>query len=347
MLMRYPVFRRGERRPVMAVVLWLALIAAPDLAQESPAAVLAKCCAIGAPDLTRLNRGQALGRLIKVGDDSDIAIMGAVRLTVSKETYLDWYRRIENFKYSPMVKEAVRFHVPPRPDDVAALVIDPNQIKLLRDCKPGNCGFKFSNEEIARSRTELEGNAPNVSGKAEALVRSILLRRVAQYVKQGDAGLQIHNDKPKEIDVLATFRSILNDSPYINAAFPELFTQLSNYRGTEENAARDDIFYWSRELYGFGLRPIVSAFHTRIYRASPSVTVIATKQIWASHYYDGSLGITVLVDANPGAYLVYLNRSRIDLLRDAGLKRWLVKKFAPGAIRKEVTELKRQVEERR
>jgi hypothetical protein len=72
--------------------------------------------------------------------------------------------------------------------------------------------------------------------------------------------------------------------------------------------------------------------------------VIASKQIWASHYYDGSLGITVLVDANPGTYLVYLNRSRIDLLRDAGFKRWLVKRFAPGAIRKEVVTLKRQVE---
>ena len=145
----------------------------------------------------------------------------------------------------------------------------------------------------------------------------------------------------------STFRSILNASPYINAAFPELFTQLSHYRGTEENAGTDDIFYWSRELYGFGLKPLVSVFHAVIYKASPSVTVIATKQIWASHYYDGSLGITVLVDANPGAYLVYLNRSRIDLLRDAEFKRWLVKKFAPEAIRKEATGLKRQVEERR
>ena len=102
--------------------------------------------------------------------------------------------------------------------------------------------------------------------------------------------------------------------------------------------------YWSRELYGFGLKPLINVTHTTVHKANPSVTVIAAKQIWASHYYDGSLGFTVLVDASPGTYLVYLNRSRIDLLRDAGFKRWLVKKFAPGAIRKEVTALKRQVE---
>ena len=330
---------------MILLVLGFAVIASEALGQESPAAVLEKCCAITAQDLARLNKGQVLGRLIKVGNDTDIAIMGAVRLNVSKETYIDWYRRVENFKYSPMVKEAVQFHVPPRPEDVAAFVIDADQIKLLRDCKPGNCGFKFSNDEIAQSRADLDGPS-NVRGKAEAFMRRILLRRVTQYVKQGDSGLQKFNDKPEEMDVLSTFRSILNASPYIKVAFPDLFTQLSNYRGTEDNAARDDIFYWSKELYGFGLRPIIGAFHARIYRANRSVTVIATKQIWASHYYDGSLGISVLVDANPGTYLVYLNRSRIDLLRDAGLKRWVVKKFAPRAIRKEMIGLKRQVEER-
>jgi len=95
------------------------------------------------------------------------------------------------------------------------------------------------------------------------------------------------------------------------------------------------------------MKALVNVLHVTFYRASPSVTVIATKQIWASHYYDGSLGITVLVDASPGTYLVYLNRSRIDLLLDGGFKMWLAKQFAPGTIRKTVTALKRQVEESR
>lgn len=43
-------------------------------------------------NLTALNQGQAIGRLIKLGDDNDIAIMGAVRLNVPMETYLDRYR---------------------------------------------------------------------------------------------------------------------------------------------------------------------------------------------------------------------------------------------------------------
>jgi hypothetical protein len=346
-LVGYTVCRSGARSPITAVLLWLALIASQSPAKESPAVILEKCCEITTEDLGTLDAGQALGRLIKLGDDADIAIMGAVRLTISKEAFIDWYRRVENYKYSSMVKEAVQFHVPPRPEDVSAFVIDANHIKLLRDCKSGKCGLKFSNEEIARSRTEVDWNAPNASAKADALAKSILLQHVERYMKQGDGALPKYNDKPEEMDVLATYKSILNSSPYIKSAFPKLFTQLSDYRGTKEGTGRDDLFYWSRELYGFGLKPLINVVHTSIYTANPSVTVIATKQIWASHYYDGSLGITVLVDANPGTYLIYMNRSRIDLLRDAGFKRWLVKKFAPGAIRKEVTGLKRQVETNR
>lgn len=340
----YTISRRGDRRRAKAVLVWLAVVATQACAQESPAAVLEKCCAISAQDLTALNEGHALGRLIKLGDDTDIAVMGAIRLTAPKDAYLDWYRRVENYKYSSMVKEAVQFHVPPRPEDVAPFVIDSNQIKLLKECKPGKCSFKFSNQEIARSQSELDWTAQDVSDKAAALAKSILMQHVARYMKKGNAGLPEYNDKPEAMSVLATFRSILDSSSYVKVAFPELYARLSEYRGTNGDTHNDDIVYWSREHYGFGLKSLVNVTHTTTYKASPSVTVLAAKQIWASHYYDGSLGITVLVDANPGTYLVYLNRSRIDLLRNAGFKRWLVKKFAPGSIRKEVIALKRQVE---
>jgi len=187
-----------------AVLLWSILIAAYAGAQEDPGAVLEKCCAITAKDVTLLNRGQAIGRLIDFGDDTDLAIMGAVRLTVPKEAYIDWYRHVENYKFSSMVKEAVQFHVPPQPEDLARLALDMNQFKLLKDCMPGKCGFKLSNEEIARSRAELDWKAPSVSAKAEALAKSILLQHVALYMKQGDAALPTYNDKPEARNVLVT-----------------------------------------------------------------------------------------------------------------------------------------------
>ncbi len=320
------------------------LLAAAAHPQDKPFAVLDQCCVLSPDDIKTLDRGQPIGRLIKSGEDADIAIMGAIRLSVSKETFLRWYRNVENYKYSELVEQAVRFHVPPQPEDAATLVIDANQLKLLKECRPGQCGFKFSNENIARLQSQLDWSQRDVSAKAEGLARSILLRNVTEYLEQGDDALTKYNDKPEELDVRATFRSLLESSPYVKAAFPALYNRLWHYRGIQQSAEKDDLFYWSRERYGFGLKSLVNVSHTTTFHASPAVTVLATRQIWASHYYDGSLSITVLVDANPGTYLVFLNRSRIDLLKASGVKRWLVKRFAPGAIRKEVTALKRQVE---
>jgi hypothetical protein len=323
----------------------LGLVAAQTYAQESPARVLDRCCALSSQQLKELNEGHALGRLIKFGDDRDIALMGAVRLAISKEAYLEWWRHVENYTFSPMVLEAGQFHIPPRPEDMAKLSLDTNQIKMLKQCEVGKCGFKLSKEEIERAKAELSWDSPTVNTAAQALAKTVILQHVTSYVEHGDAALPKYNDKEEELDVRATFRSLLDASPYVKEAFPDLFAKLSKCHGMEESGTNEEMLYWSQERYGFGLKPILNVLHATLYRPSPAVAVIAAKQIWASHYYDGSLGLTVLVDANPGTYLVYMNRSRIDLLKDAGVKKWFVKRFAPGAIRKEVTALKQQVED--
>jgi hypothetical protein len=320
------------------VLFWLSLIA------QTPTETLGKCCALKPQDLAALDKGQALGRLIHFGEDVDIALMGAVRLNVPRQKYLDWYRNVENYKYGQMVTEAGKFHVPPIPEDLSRFTVEPDQLRKLKDCRPGKCGVKVSDDEIRRAQSELDWTATDVIPKAEIFAKTVLLEFIQRYMKEGDAALPKYHDKAEVTDAKSTFRSLLDSSPYIKSAFPELFTRLVDYRGNGDHPNDQEIIYWSREGYGFGLKSLINVTHSILHQASPSVTVIASKQIWASHYYDGSLGITVLVDANPGTYLVYLNRSRIDLLRDAGFKRWLVKRFAPGAIRKEVVTLKRQVE---
>jgi hypothetical protein len=58
--------------------------------------------------------------------------------------------------------------------------------------------------------------------------------------------------------------------------------------------------------------------------------VIASRQIFANHYIDASLGLTALVDSGDGSgmsYLLYVNRSRIDRFPGpfGGLARALMK----------------------
>jgi hypothetical protein len=79
-----------------------------------------------------------------------------------------------------------------------------------------------------------------------------------------------------------------------------------------------DFVYWSKELVRG--RPVISITHVATAAAvedSPVAYAIGSKQIYAMHYFDASLGTTLLVPdrmaASPATYVVYLNRSRIDL----------------------------------
>ena len=89
------------------------------------------------------------------------------------------------------------------------------------------------------------------------------------------------------------------------------------------------MLYWVKEDYtGSEARDEHRARRDlRRARISPDRTVVVQKQLYASHYYDGSLAMANVIGTSEGAtpvtYLLYANRSRGDLLKGGfgGLKR--------------------------
>ena len=95
-------------------------------------------------------------------------------------------------------------------------------------------------------------------------------------------------------------------------------TWLTRYPHAETTV--ESFFYWSKEHYGEG-KPVISVTQVGIVRPDGAHRVpgvlIAGKQIFASHYLEGALGVTAIVrDPTTGtSYLAYVNRSQVDLLR--------------------------------
>jgi hypothetical protein len=109
-----------------------------------------------------------------------------------------------------------------------------------------------------------------------------------------------------------------------------------------------EFLYWSIET--FGLKPVTSITHVSIY-VQPERTVVASKQIYASHYFDASLGLTAALDdpgavSGPGMYLLYLNRSRIDLLSGffGGLRRAVLRGRLRDGMRRNLVDAVRKLE---
>jgi len=121
---------------------------------------------------------------------------------------------------------------------------------------------------------------------------------------------------------------------------PDPMPALAEYLVAYPNAARapglEEFFYWS--LGDFGLKPVVRLNHVVIQPARGGRTqfVIATKQLYASHYFHTALELRALVDdpQAPGRahYLVVFNVARSDGL--TGLFGGVVKGKARDASRK-------------
>ncbi|MFL6229030.1 MAG: hypothetical protein ACJ741_09635, partial [Pyrinomonadaceae bacterium] len=105
-----------------------------------------------------------------------------------------------------------------------------------------------------------------------------------------------------------------------------------------------------------GFKPVVVVEHTATYtrvRGDAAQILVATKQLYANHYLDSSLSLTLLFGApasggTSGTYLLYVNRSRVDMLDGlmGGVKRRVIESRVTDGLRTVLQQTKLNVETR-
>jgi len=243
-----------------------------------------------------------------------------------------------------------RFSNPPNPADVKDLSLDPDDVAHLKSCKAGDCDLRIGGAGLESIRSSVDWNAPDVEARVNARIREAVVTYVGAYMKSGDEALVTYNDRLQPVSLRREWQGILAASPYFQQYAAPLRDHLAAYPRRPTAGARD-ILYWVNEKYT-GLKPVVSVVHAVIYQdpAKPDRTAIAQKQLYASHYYDGSLAIASATSALDGSvpvtYLVYANRSRGDALKGGfgGLRRKVAGDQAKAAAEQTLATIKTVLE---
>ena len=323
---------------VYAIVLLL-LCVAPAPAQTSPRqphAFLQKHFGFSSGDLEAIDRGKIVTKMPATRDKREVAALGVVRLNVSREFFLEKFMDIETFKKGEIALQVRKFGSPPRPEDLNDLNLEAEHLNALKKCKVGDCNVKIPASWIERF-LKINWSAADHQERATVLTRRLLLDYVLGYLKEGNAALVEYNDQPFQLRLADEVRSLLDQSQYLVETAPDFHKYLYEFPRMQLPGA-ENFVYWSRERVG-SFKPVLGLTHVTVYKQkteSPFQIIIASKQIYASHYFEGSLALTWVVDANTdsgrkGCYLIYLNRSRMDALR-GGLS-WLKRYIARGRIR--------------
>ena len=140
-------------------------------------------------------------------------------------------------------------------------------------------------------------------------MRQLSLEYVNGYLKGGNDQLAVYRDNSRPTFVAQEFRTMVDGMPELTTEMPNLRRYLLEYpKATLPNAT--SFLYWQETE--FGLKPTIRISHLTI-RETPEDTVVASKMLYASHYFWTGLEVRVLIpdpERGAGFWFVTVNRAR-------------------------------------
>ena len=279
-------------------------------------------------DFAALEQGQTIVKLTPITDKREIAMCGLVTLRTSADQFLRTYLENMTRQNNQTILEAGRFGTAPAVADLQQLTIDAAEIEDLKACVAGDCSLKLSAKMIERLRREVDWDASDYEAQATLLLKTMLTEYVRDYVARGPEALIEYHDKRNRIRLADEQQALGSASGYL--------TDLLREAGSGMQVV-EDVIIWSK--IKFGLKPVLVINHVRAYKpereTGPQV-LVASNQIYATHYFTSSLALTAFVSV-PGAspYLVFENRSRTDGLVGpfSKLKRGVIEKKSVAGLK--------------
>lgn len=327
------------RNPAIVFALALLAIGFPLCAASQTSAELQNyfrdSIGLSQDQIADISSGKAVAKVLKSRTPAEIFVFGAVYIKAAPESYAKLATDFDRLRKLPEYLAVGKFNDPPRAADLEGFTFDAEDIKSLKECKPGNCEVQIPAEAIENVHQSIDWSAPEP--ELERQVNQQLHERVIEgllaYRRDGNQALGVYVDKENPTDVPRQFEYMLSYSQVLPKYLPEFHRYLLAYPSAKpENVS--DMFYWAKVK--FGLKPTLRVVHVVTLRgqsANEPAYAIAEKQLYSSHYFETALDLTFCVRGtdNPkqtGFYLIKVMGSEQAGL--TGVKGSMVRKVAVG-----------------
>jgi hypothetical protein len=287
--------------------------AAPQGARTLPAsldAYVTRHAGLTAAQRGQLIAGQPVTKILATDLAHEVAVFGAVWIQAPVGKYVAAVKDIEQFEKGDNFIVTKRISTPPRLDDFAQMRLPPDDLADLRTCKVGSCEIKLSEGSLLRMRREVDFSKPDAGAKVDALARQLAFDYVNGYLAGGNERLAAYRDSDHPTFVGKEFASMVERLPEFGAQLSGMKQYLLAFPKQTLPGATS-ILYWQEAK--FGLKPTIRVNHLVI-DEEPTHVAIASKMLYASHYFWTALELRVLVPdaAHGGFWYASVNRSRSD-----------------------------------
>lgn len=295
---------------------------------------LAESVRPSASERQRMLRGEAITRLLDGDPSKEVGVFGVVWVDAPREGYAEAITDIERFERGRAFPVTRKLGPAPVLEEFAAMQLSADDARSLRGCEVGDCKVKLGQESIEAIRARVDFGAPDAVERARAVFRERVHAYVTRYREHGNAGMVEYRDGSHPVSAATEFAALVERMPSITEGLPGLRRYLLHYPEASVPGAVD-FLYWQETR--FGLKPTIRVSHMLVVDG-PEETVVASKMIYASHYFWTALELRVAMPdpvRGRGYWLVMVNRSRSDGL--GGFVGRLLRGRVRGEVRRGVT----------
>lgn len=315
---------------------------------RDPVGFLQRVGGLSSAELAGLEKGSIVAKVIDSGDRSEVFSLAVMRVKTTPARVLASLRDMDGRRGAPWILQSGRVGVPPAPGDFDAMTLDAGDVKHLAKCVVNACELRLPAEQIERFRKEVDWSAGTRIARANALFRQMLASYAAAYLKSGNAALFKYDNNDDPVRIADSLRILVPRFEVLRDTAPDLHEYLDAFpEGRPEDA--EEALYWMKEK--FWLVDVLSLSHSTVGdRTTPAgrLVLAVTKQIYANHYYESSVGATFFVEGASGwgPHVVFVNRTRADIRRTGftWVERVLLKFLVKDRLEAQSKYLRQQLE---
>ena len=236
------------RGRLAAIAICIAALASAQSQPQTAKDFLRKYLGFTDADIAALDKGQLITKLPKVSDQREVAAFAAVRVNALPEQLSKQFHDIVTWKKGESVPQIGKYSEKPVIADLAGLTIEPDDIKVLKKCKPGSCDIKLSAVSMDRLVKGTNWASENYQGQAENLFKQMLVDYVGTYVMGGNRYLVHYDDQKQTLKLPEDFSALLKESNYVTDYAPELANYIDKFPNAQLPGSQDFV-YWSKEKF--------------------------------------------------------------------------------------------------
>jgi hypothetical protein len=304
--------------------------------QDEPYKFFREYIGLNDGEINELRTGKAIAKVMESRTPNEVFVFGSVYVEAPPENYLKFALDIDALRKLPSYLAIRKFGEPPRLSDFQGFDLETDDIKNLKDCKPGHCDVQLPSDAMETFKRAVDWSAPDAAAQANRAGQQMAFQALQQYMQGGNTALGTYRDKDHPAAVAETFASLLSRSKALPTYLPDLNRFLLDYPKVKLDNVETE-FYW--EKVNFGLKPTLRIVQKIVYRgksATEPTYAVAEKQLYASHYFETALDLTVCVRDTQrpnqvGFYLITLKGSQQAGL--TGFKGGIVRKVAVSKTR--------------